>query len=211
MKEENATLNDIKAIRQMMEESSKFLSLSGLSGVAAGITALIGATIAYFFILDKGKVIYDENMVGLYNSNTISIRLGLLTIALTVFIIAISLAWLLSWQKAQRAGVQFWSHTAKKVVWSLASILSIGGIFSLILVYQNNIHLVASVMLIFYGISLLMASRYTQRDIQYLGYTEITLGLLAGLFLNYGLIFWTLGFGIFHIVYGIVMYLKYDR
>lgn len=211
MKEDNPSIQDIKAIRQMMEESSKFLSLSGLSGIAAGITALLGAAFAYFFVLDKGTIMYDENMIGLSQSNTLSIRLGLLTIAVVVFIVAVSFAWFMSWQKAQKAGVQFWTHTAKKVVKSLISILLIGGLFSLILIYQENMRLVASVMLIFYGIALLMASRYTQRDIQYLGYTEIILGLLAGLFLNYGLLFWTLGFGIFHIVYGIVMYLKYDR
>jgi len=211
MKEDNPTIQDIKAIRQMMEESSKFLSLSGLSGIAAGITALLGAAFAYFFVLDKGTIMYDENMIGLSQSNTLSIRLGLLSIAVVVFIVAVSLAWFLSWKKAQKAGVQFWTHTAKKVVTSLISILLIGGLFSLILIYQENIRLVASVMLIFYGIALLMASRYTQRDIQYLGYTEIILGLFAGLLLNYGLLFWTFGFGIFHIVYGIVMYLKYDR
>ena len=56
-----------------------------------------------------------------------------------------------------------------------------------------------------------MTSRYTQRDIKYLGYTEIGLGLLAGIFLNYGLLFWSLGFGVFHIVYGVAMYYKYER
>jgi len=211
MKENNPTIQDIKAIRQMMEDSSKFLSLSGLSGVAAGITAILGAVIAYYFVLDKGTIIYDDQMVDLYSNNTLSIRLGLLSTAVTVFIVAVTLAWWLSYRKAQKAKVSFWTHTAKKVMWSMISILSIGGLFSLILVYQENIRLVASVMLIFYGIALLMASRYTHRDIQYLGYTEIILGLAAGLFLNFGLLFWTLGFGVFHIVYGIVMYLKYDR
>ncbi|MBS2097040.1 hypothetical protein [Carboxylicivirga linearis] len=211
MKETNPTIQDIKAIRQMMEDSSKFLSLSGLSGVAAGLTAIIGAAIAYYFVLDKGTIIYDERMVDLYSNNTLSIRLGLFTTAVVVFIVAVTLAWWLSYRKAKKAKVSFWTHTAKKVMWSMVSTLTVGGLFSLILIYHENIRLVASVMLIFYGLALIMASRYTQRDIQYLGYTEILLGLAAGLFLNFGLIFWTLGFGVFHIIYGIVMYLKYDR
>jgi len=41
--------------------------------------------------------------------------------------------------------------------------------------------------------------------------SEIALGLLAGLFMNFGMLFWTIGFGVLHIVYGFVMYLKYDK
>ncbi len=211
MTETDSTIQDIKAIRQMMEDSSKFLSLSGLSGVAAGVIAIIGAAVAYFFVLDKGSNIYDENMMSLNNTSTNSVRMGLLIVAILVLIFAVASAWLLSYQKSRKAGVPFWTNTAKKVAWNLCSILAIGGAFSLILVYQENIRLVASIMLIFYGMALLMASRYTLRDIRFLGYIEIALGLLAGIFLNYGLIFWTLGFGVFHIVYGIVMYIKYDR
>lgn len=211
MKETESTIQDIKAIRQMMEDSSKFLSLSGLSGVAAGVIAILGAAISYYFILDNGANIYDENMVGLNSVNTNSLRFGLLAVALCVLVLAVASAWLLSYQKSKKAKVPFWTNTAKKVAWSLCSVLFIGGLFSLILIYQENIRLVASVMLIFYGLALLMASRYTLRDIQFLGYTEIALGLLAGIFLNYGLVFWTLGFGVFHIIYGVVMYFKYDR
>lgn len=211
MKETNASLQDIKAIRQMMEDSSKFLSLSGLSGVAAGAIALLGSAYAYFFILGKGSLKYDEYMNGLGETNTTQVRLGLLFIALIVLIAALSAAWFLSYRKSQKSGLPFWNHTAKKLTWNLASVLIVGGLFCLILIYQQNISMVASAMLVFYGLALLMASRYTHKDIQYLGYTEIILGLIAGLFLNYGLLFWSIGFGFFHIAYGIAMYIKYDR
>ena len=195
----------------MMEQSSKFLSLSGLSGIAAGVIALLGAVFAYFIILDQGGNIYDEYMQGLKSTNTNTVRLGMLLTAITVFILAVASAWYLSWRKAKKSNAQFWTPAAKVVAWNLISILAIGGAFSIILVYRENIRLVASVMLIFYGLALLMASRYTHRDIQYLAYTEIALGLLAGIFLDHGLVFWTLGFGVFHIVYGISMYYKYER
>lgn len=211
MKEKEASIQDIKAIRQMMENSSKFLSLSGLSGIAAGVVAIIGAAIAYWFVLDGGTNTYDEYMNGLKNTDTNQIRVGLLLLAFVVFVFAVSLAWFFSWRKSRKSTLPFWTASTRKVAWNLCFVLFIGGIFSLILIYHENIRLVASVMLIFYGLALLMASRYTLRDIQFLGYTEIGLGLLAGVFLNYGLIFWTLGFGVFHIVYGVSMYLKYDR
>jgi predicted lysophospholipase L1 biosynthesis ABC-type transport system permease subunit len=41
----NTQADDIKAIREMMEKSSKFLSLSGLSGVVAGCAAIAGADV----------------------------------------------------------------------------------------------------------------------------------------------------------------------
>ena len=53
---------DLQAIREIMERSSKFLSLSGLSGIFAGVCALIGAAIAWFIILNPGHVTYDEYM-----------------------------------------------------------------------------------------------------------------------------------------------------
>jgi len=211
MKNQEESLQDIRAIRQMMEQSSKFLSLSGLSGVAAGIIAVLGAAFAYFVVLKQGENVYDEYMQSITATRTSAVRLGMALTALSVFVLAIASAWYLSWRKAKKSNAQFWTHAAKVVAWNLISILAIGGAFSLILIYHENIRLVASVMLIFYGLALLMASRYTHRDIQYLAYTEIVLGLLAGIFLNYGLIFWTLGFGVFHIAYGISMYYKYDR
>ncbi|WP_289053660.1 hypothetical protein [Carboxylicivirga marina] len=211
MKEKTDTLQDIKVIRQMMEQSSKFLSLSGLSGVAAGVIALLGAAFAYFFVLEQGANVYDEYMQGLNATNTTHVRLGLLLTALGVLVLAIVSAWYFSWIKAIRANEKLWSPAARMVTLNLSLILTVGGVFSLILVYHENIRFVASVMLIFYGLALLMASRYTQRDIQYLAITEIALGLLAGVFLNYGIVFWSLGFGVFHIIYGISMYIKYDR
>ena len=59
MKNESKSIEDIKAIRKIMEESSRFLSLSGLSGVFIGITAITGALFAYLFILD-GSIFYEE-------------------------------------------------------------------------------------------------------------------------------------------------------
>ena len=81
----------------------------------------------------------------------------------------------------------------------------------MILIFRNNTELVASVMLIFYGLSLVNAGKFTLGEIHYLGLTEIGLGILAGIFVSHGLIFWSLGFGLMHIVYGIVMYYRYER
>lgn len=211
MTSKNKSLEDLKVIRQMMEDSSKFLSLSGLSGVLAGIFALLGAAYAYFFIMEGGKHFYNEYMVSLTSKATIEIRLSLLIVALVVFTSALLSAILLSHKKAKKEGVKLWSNAARKLSIEMALGITIGGAFCMILIYHGALQLVASSTLIFYGLTLINIAKYTHRDIKILGYSEVILGLIAGVFLSYGILFWSIGFGIFHIIYGIVMYLKYER
>lgn len=211
MTSKNKSLEDLKVIRQMMEDSSKFLSLSGLSGVLAGIFALLGAAYTYFFIMEGGKHFYNEYMVSLTSKATIEIRLSLLIVALVVFTSALLSAILLSHKKAKKEGVKLWSRAARKLSIEMALGITIGGAFCMILIYHGALPLVASSTLIFYGLTLINIAKYTHRDIKILGYSEVILGLIAGVFLSYGILFWSIGFGIFHIIYGIVMYLKYER
>jgi hypothetical protein len=202
---------DLLAIRNMMERSSKFLSLSGLSGIVAGMCALVGAAVAYFLILDSGQVQYDEYLRGLGNTSTSSVRLLLAIDALAVLIVASFSAFYFSMLKSKKANQPLWTNSTRRLLGHLLIPLVTGGVFAIILVTRNNIQLVASVTLIFYGLSLVNAGKFTLGEIHYLGLTEIVLGILAGIFVNHGLLFWAVGFGVVHIVYGIVMYFRYDR
>ena len=210
-KQNNDPKEDLQAIRNMMERSSKFLSLSGLSGVFAGICALIGAAVAYFFILDSGQVQYDQYLRGLENASTSSVRSLLAADALVVLIFACLGAFYFSMLKSKKANQPLWTNSTRRLLGHLLIPLVTGGLFAIILVIRNDIQLVASVTLIFYGLSLVNAGKFTFGEIHYLGLTEIGLGILAGIFVNHGLLFWTLGFGVMHIVYGIVMYYRYER
>lgn len=202
---------DLQAIREIMERSSKFLSLSGLSGIFAGVCALVGAAIAWFIILDSGHVQYDEYMRSLGGSSTSDIRLYLALDALLVLGFAVLGAVYFSQRKARKAGQQFWTNLTRRLLFHLMIPLVSGGIFILILMFRNNLELVAPVMLIFYGLSLVNGGKFTFGEIHYLGLTEIVLGILAGVFINYGLLLWTIGFGLMHIVYGTVMFFRYER
>jgi hypothetical protein len=66
-------------------------------------------------------------------------------------------------------------------------------------------------MLIFYGLALLNASKYTLKEIRYLGMSEICLGLIASAWVQFGIVFWGIGFGMLHIIYGTFMYFKYEK
>jgi hypothetical protein len=194
-----------------MERSSKFLSLSGLSGIFAGVCALIGASIAWFIILDSGHLQYSENLSGPGGSFTSGFRFYLALDAMLVLAFAVLGAFYFSRRKARKAGEQFWTNSTQRLLVHLMIPLVTGGIFTLLLVFRNNLELVAPIMLIFYGLSLVNAGKFTLGEIHYLGLTQIVLGILAGLFANYGLLFWTIGFGLMHIVYGAVMYYRHER
>ena len=194
-------LEDLKAIREMMEKSSKFLSLSGLSGVIAGITATLGAAFAYFYVL--------RNPFGT-GFNRIQEILILLSDALVVLVISVGSGIYFSWKKARKREQKLYNKVTLKTLYNLSIPLITGGIVSLIFLYRGDVEIVASITLVFYGLALVNASKYTFEEIHYLGITEIILGIAAALFLYNGIIFWTLGFGICHIIYGLIMYKKYD-
>lgn len=195
-------LKDIQDIKQMMSQSSQFISLSGLSGILAGIYALIGAFVVNYLIeQNKYDVIIIEGR---------TFRLIILT-ALIVLVLSLATAYIMTIQKAKKVGEKVWDLSSKRLLINFCIPLFTGGIFALLLLRHEVYGLIAPITLIFYGMACLNASKYTLRDVRYLGITEIILGLIAVEFSGYGLYFWVLGFGICHIVYGAVMYFKYDR
>lgn len=200
-------LKDIQDIKTMMNQSSRFISLSGLSGVLAGIYSLVGAWFAY-------KTIYfDTSTMGNYKNLIISQEAvyRLLGIASTVLILSILTGIVLSVRKATKSNEKVWNPTSKRLVINFAIPLATGGFFILFLIEKEMLGLVAPLTLIFYGLACVNASKYTLGDVRYLGVTMILLGLLSTWFLGYGLLFWALGFGVCHILYGSIMYFKHDR
>jgi len=194
-------LEDLKAIREMMEKSSRFLSLSGLSGILAGITATLGAAFAYFFLLR------DPAATSFTRIQEIVI---LMSDALLVLVISIGFGIYFSSKKAHKKDQKLFNKVTMKTLYNLSIPLITGGIISLIFLYRGDVEMVAAITLVFYGLALVNVSKFTFDEIHYLGITEIVLGIAAAIFMHNGILFWTIGFGICHIVYGFVMYKKYD-
>ncbi len=197
-------INDLKEIKDIMNRSSRFISLSGLSGVSAGISALIGAYFAYQMVFNDHDYL-SHNRIHLTGESLTQ----LLIIALATLILAIGTGIYFTTRKTKMQNKKIWDHQTKRLLINLAIPLITGGVLCLLLLVKGYVGIVAPLTLIFYGLALVNASKYTLDEIRSLGLIEIFLGMVAIQFIGLGLLIWALGFGVMHIVYGIIMELKY--
>jgi hypothetical protein len=210
MKQDSNSIEDLQAIRKLMEDSSRFLSLSGLSGVFAGLTAIAGALVAYFLILGKGSFHFEDylNKLPFYEFQRTSYFL--LIDAVVVLLVSVLFALLFSVKKAKHDGKLFLTRISKRLFINLSIPLLTGGLFVVVLMVQNQIQLIIPTFLIFYGLALVNAGKFTFGEIFYLGILQIITGLVAAFIPGASLLFWMFGFGILHIIYGLLMYRKYE-
>jgi hypothetical protein len=204
----NDHLDELKNIRNLMERSSRFISLSGLSGISAGVMALLGA-MAYKYYLSTLQIVYYPPTTALPGSRSVFDFLCL--DALIVLVGALMLAIWFTTRNARRKGLKIWDSTTKRLLSHLAIPLMIGGLVIVACIRKGNYELIASMTLIFYGLALINASKYTYSDVFYLGLIEVALGLIDLFWPGYSFELWTLGFGVLHIIYGALMYFKYER
>ncbi len=199
--------DDLAQIRAIMERSTRFLSLSSWASLLAGVYALAGAGIAYRHIYFSKEILYGRLKYDLFGPET----LPLLLLAAAVLVLATGTALGLSYRKAHLAGQKLWTKAARRAFVNFAVPMIAGGVFVWVLYARGFYSLIAASTLIFYGLALLNAGNFTFSDVRALGIWEIAIGLLAAIFPGKGLLFWALGFGMLHIVYGVVLYWKYER
>jgi hypothetical protein len=202
--EKEKYISDLKEIKDMMNRSSRFLSLSGLSGISAGIVALIGAYAAHRMVYNGQEFLSYEKAV--IDADTL---INLLFIAIVTIVFAVGTVIYFTTRETKKRNQKIWDHQNRRFLINLAIPLITGGILCLILLFKGYIGMMAPLTLIFYGLALVNASKYTLNEIRSLGLAEIALGLIASHFIGYGLLFWSIGFGLLHIAYGTVMQLKH--
>jgi len=205
-------IQNLSEIRNLMERSSRFLSLSGLSGISAGIIALMGAGVAFFY-LDYDERYFSINRYFIEKLDLFfQSKIGfLIADALIVLVLALGSGIYFTTRKARRNKLKVWDNTTKRMLINVFIPLSAGGIFCLALLYNRIFFLVAPATLVFYGLALVHTSKYTLPEVRILGISEIVTGLVASFLVGYGLLFWAFGFGILHILYGAIMYYRYER
>ncbi|HEX4852026.1 MAG TPA: hypothetical protein VFV08_14525 [Puia sp.] len=224
MDSETSSLEALHDIKKMMERSSRFISLSGWSGIAAGVCALIGAGYAHHVLAKyahetagSNPAIKDDYLdpsgrgeyFFKYGDNALFHEL--LNIAILTFAAAVVLSFIFTYIRSNRTGVPMWGFVAKRLLWNTMLPLTVGGLVLLRMMQLGYFELVAPCSLVFYGLALIHASKYTLGEIRYLGYGELLLGLISLWVKGYSIYFWAAGFGLLHIIYGIIMWWKYER
>lgn len=197
-------IEDLRSIKDIMSRSAQFISLSGLSGVSTGITALLGLFIAYQTVF-KGQEYLGYQPVALTPTH---LNL-LLLIAGGTLVLSIAGAIFFTKRRTRMQHQSLWDTPTKRLLINLAIPLITGGLLCLMLLHQGFVGMLPSMTLIFYGLSLINGSKYTLPEIRNLGLIEILLGLLAFQIIGYGLVFWALGFGVVQIIYGVIIQRKY--
>lgn len=202
MKDPQDHARDLSEIRSMMERSSKFVWLSGWAGIIAGFYALTGAYIAYsVFDFNPDAIVYTPS----------SGILNVVLLAVVICVLAAATATLLSYNRAKHRGEKLWNATSRRLLMNMAVPFFTGGILILILIAKGLMGWIAPFSLIFYGLALYNASKYTYGEVRIFGIVQIILGLISAYFVEYGLLIWAAGFGIVHIIYGIYIHFKYEK
>jgi hypothetical protein len=191
-----------------MEKSSKFISLSGWAGIFAGVFGLMGSYIALTYLDFNPQSLSVDTENNPFQQKQI---FSAVQLALLVFLLAISFALFFTHRRAKRKDELLWTPTAKRLVMNMAVPLFTGGILILLFISKGFIGFVAPFSLLFYGIALFTISKFTFDEVKILGLIEILLGLISVYKVSLGLLFWAIGFGVVHIIYGIYVYFKYER
>lgn len=191
--DKNKALESVNEIKELMEKSSKFVSLSGMTAVLAGTYSCVGAYIV-------ARVLNSEGSLAMK-----------ILIASLILAASVATACILSWYKAKQTGTKLFSRLTYRTAWNFSLPLLVGGLFCIALILHKNYGMISSVMLLFYGLSLVNVSKFTYSTVAWLGYAFLILGVIDCFFDGHALMFWTIGFGGFHILYGILFYLQYER
>lgn len=209
MTEKNEHLETLQDIRQMMERSSRFISLSGLSGIGAGVCALAGAFFTFRIMASEKALGTDYRQMAFETGS--DVQQQLLWIGGLTFLAALIVAFAFTYLRSAKTGIAIWGTTAKRLLWNTLIPLVAGGIVAIRFIHWGYGGLVAPTCLIFYGLALINGSKYTLSEIRWLGFSELALGIINLWLIGYGLLFWAFGFGVLHIFYGVAMWWKYER
>ena len=207
--------NDLGLIKDLMEKSSKFSNVSGIAVLFTGFLALIGATFIYFdigFSVSEVHISYNQLISQNGKPDVLNIKLKLL-ISIAALILATSLItlYITARNKSGNEGIPLFNSSFSRTLKSLFIPLFSGGVFCVFLLYHQMFGLVAPATLIFYGLGLISCSKYSYYELEFLGYFELVLGFIASYFMGTGLLFWIIGFGIAHILFGYYIHVKYDK
>jgi len=193
-------IKNIDYIKGIVESSNRYTNVSGLAGILSGVLALTGCIISYY-LLDSFNL----------TAPLIQSKLLLLGILwLIIFTGAVVLQVVFTVYKAHKIGVQPWTKLSHQIVFALLPGLLAGAILTLYLVKYNQPVFIPGVWILLYGVGIAASGIFSIIAVRLLGWAFIlTSTLPLFVYPECGLIFMALTFGVYHIIYGLVVAIKY--
>lgn len=201
-------LKDLSHIRSLMEKSTKFISISGLSGILAGIYTLLAVSFLCWKLKINWLVFGNSSHAVVYIDSAEPVKIMVITGTL-LLLISVATGVYMALRKAEKAGQSAWNPASRILLVSVAAPLLTGGAIAVMSLIKGYYFALAPCFLIFYGLALYSGSRVSFKELRLLGILQIALGLLAYAYMPFGLLFFALGFGVLHILYGAVIIKKY--
>jgi len=181
-------IDNLRFIRETMERSSSFTSVSGIGGVAMGVIALVAAGFA----------------------STAEARLTWLGIWVGAATLSFSVSTLAMARKSRAEGVPLLAGPGRRFAWNVTPPLAAGAALTFALSQAGRVELLPGTWLLLYGTSVVTGGFNSVRPVPLMGVLFMLAGV--GAFLSppaWGDVFMAAGFGGLHIVFGIVIWRKH--
>ncbi|HJU87697.1 MAG TPA: hypothetical protein VJ788_10040 [Gemmatimonadota bacterium] len=175
---------DLRAIRDAMEGSSRFTSVSGAGGIAVGLSALAAAWIAS-------------------RQSTPAAWFGVWAVE-GALAAAVSLA--SAARKAGRSGGSLRSLPARRFALALAPALVAGGVLTLVFLRRGLLDALPGLWLLLYGTGVVTGGAFSERIVPLTGMTFMLAGVAALGLPEPGPDAWmAIGFGGIHVAFGALL------
>lgn len=210
--ENKEALNTLNEIKDLMEKSSRFQSISGLSIVIVGLLASVVSAGAWLMLLPHSDISWlPTTCNGILINSPFRTKIAVFS-ALLLLVISFSTVSFFSLHKMkkQRGAVSF-DSTLRRCLFHFCVPMVVGGLLCAAMLLQGHYGLTSTFMLVFYGLALINCSHYTSSSIAMLGYAQLVLGVVDCFAVSHAILLWWLGFGLMHILFGIYFIIKYDR
>ncbi len=181
-------MENLRYIREAMERSTSFTAVPGGGGILIGLTALIAAGLAETIPGEhRWMVVWGWEL------------------PLALFIGGVSMK-----RKARQANLKLMTGPGRKFVLSLAPPLIAGALISFALARVDSVEVLPGIWLLLYGAGVVTGGAFSVRVVPVMGFCFMSIGAVA-LFVSpdYGNLLMASGFGITHIVFGVIIARRY--
>ncbi len=200
----NDAINTLREIKDIMQKSSRFENISGFSIIIIGIYASIVSLGAWLLLGKHEPYSWLPTWSTDFALNTPGRTWTAILCALVLLVVSFGTVCLMSYFKTKRVNHRFvFDHTVRRSLWAFFVPAATGGLLCLAMLQQGHYGITSSFMLVFYGLALINCAHHTTSRLALLGYVELLLGIVDCFVVSHGILFWFLGFGLWHIIFGI--------